>query len=101
VSDQRTPTYPLDEIQACILAGRKRVTQIAREQGNRIRFDEPMILECVLGLTPQDFHKTMPSRRFPGTWQDVYRPTFESEKLYVKVQLDPVRGAVVISFKRR
>jgi len=42
----------------------------------------------------------MESEKRPGLWQDVYRPRFAGFALYVKVQLAPATGAVVISFKK-
>jgi hypothetical protein len=45
----------------------------------------------------------MESQRRAGTWQDVYRPSLGSIRLYVKVQIvgtDPTDLTVVISFKR-
>ncbi len=35
----------------------------------------------------------------PGLMQDVYKPTYEGLRLYVKLQLGKFGKAVVISFK--
>jgi hypothetical protein len=57
------------------------------------------VVACVGALTRADFYKSMPALNLPGTCQDVYRPTYLGQALYVKVQQRVDRLAVVISFK--
>lgn len=62
--------------------------------------DEEDIHDCVLSLTANDFHKTMPSSQKPGLFQDVYKPVYENVGIYLKLQGSPDGKTVVISFKR-
>jgi motility quorum-sensing regulator/GCU-specific mRNA interferase toxin len=101
VSEHRTPTYPLAEVHAQIRAARLWVTGTAGLGGELLEFEAGELLDCVLGITETDFYKTMPSERFPGLWQDVYRTRCKGREIYLKLQIDPTRGAVVISFKER
>ena len=39
--------------------------------------DTTAIETCVLGLTGDDFFKTMPAEKIAGLFQDVYRPQFQ------------------------
>jgi len=43
----------------------------------------------------------MPARnpKWSGCWQDVYKPTFNGEHLYVKMQLFPGQRVFIVSFK--
>ncbi|MQA91340.1 MAG: hypothetical protein GEU90_14110 [Gemmatimonas sp.] len=57
--------------------------------------------ECVLRLRRVEFYKSMPAKRIPGLWQDVYRPQRAGVSLYVKLQISRAEFVVVISFKER
>ncbi len=102
----RLPRYSLDRVQRLVAADRStatRVTDGARRGAIELGLDESDIVECVAGLVPGHFYKTMESQRNAGTWQDVYRPSLSGIPLYVKVQIvgtDPTDLTVVISFKR-
>ena len=99
----RPPRYSLDRVQRLVTADRYRVTDSARRGAMKLGLDESDIVECVAGLLPGHFYKTMESQRSAGTWQDVYRPSLSGITLYVKVQIvgaDPTDLTVIISFKR-
>lgn len=96
---QRHPTYPLLTIQAAAREGRYLITRSARVTASSLHLGETDIVESVLALTPHDFYKSMPSRQRPGSFQDVYRPTYDGLHLYVKLQMSRRDEAVVISFK--
>jgi motility quorum-sensing regulator / GCU-specific mRNA interferase toxin len=98
------PHYALERIKDLVLLGRRHITATAANGAAELGFDEDDIENCVQGLSPQDFHKTMPSETRPGTWQDVYRATWSGVPVYVKLQLagrSEKEQAVVISFKRK
>jgi motility quorum-sensing regulator / GCU-specific mRNA interferase toxin len=84
-----------------VRAGAFQITNRARFDAAELGFDEEAITRCVLTLTGAEFYKTMPSKMVSGLWQDVYRPVFEGEALYVKLQIAHAGGSVVISFKGR
>ena len=99
------PTYDLETIKALVKGGVYRITGQALAGMGELSFDPTDVEECVAELASSDFHKTMPSERVPGLFQDVYRPIHCGLELYVKLQLAPLRPrgemAVVISFKRK
>ncbi len=97
------PTYDLVELQASVRAGKWFATWEAVAQAGEFRLDAEMDIEaCVLSLDSTDFYKTMESTSKPGTFQDVYKPTYDGRKLYVKLRLQehPQRKTVVIQFKK-
>lgn len=77
------------------------LTKSARDGVLALGLDVSDVCECVEGLTPACFHKTMESDRMPGLWQDVYRTTYQGVEIYLKLQIAPAGQAVVISFKQR
>ena len=96
------PTYDLVELQALIRARKWIATWEAVAQAGELRLDAEIDIEaCVLSLDSTDFYKTMESTAKPGTFQDVYKPTYDGRKLYVKLRLQerPERKTVVIQFK--
>ena len=93
------PHYPLGDVKKGVGAGRYWITRQAGADAAKASLDESEIKECVLALTDQDFYKTMPSRKFPGMNQDVYRCRYAGLALYVKLQVGRGGEAVVISFK--
>lgn len=96
--------YPLQVVRQLVERGAFRITHSSRSGARALGLDERDIVACVQGLTERDFHKSMPALRFPDRRQDVYRPTFEGNPLYVKIQIVAAnRGdaVVVISFKER
>jgi hypothetical protein len=97
-----TPRYSLKRVQELVDAGHDHyyITESARLGAQSIFLDEEDIVECVCSLTEDDYEKTLDSRRFPGTFQDVYKPRFYGLRIYLKVTLDEDEMAVIISFKR-
>ena len=57
------------------------------------------IVKAVSNLKDADFYKSMESKKKSGLWQDVYKKTISGQKLYIKLQLNVTKQAVVISFK--
>jgi hypothetical protein len=57
------------------------------------------IIEAVLKLSDKDFYKTMPARKKPELFQDVYKTIVNDFKAYIKLQINLSSKAVVISFK--
>lgn len=98
-----SPFYDLRRIQVLVGTRQYFPSGEALNGAGELGFDEDDIVECVLALTPAEFHKQMPSDKRPGTYQDVYRPTHKGIPLYVKLQLvgeRPEEIAVIIQFKR-
>lgn len=96
-------SYDLVQVKALVRAGAYAITNSARRDALQLAFSEADILDCILGLDESDCFKTMPAEKAPGLMQDVYRPLYEGQRLYVKLQIaTSVSGGttVVISFKR-
>ena len=97
-----TPKYSLKRVQELVEAGpdHYHITESARLGAQAIFLDEEDIVECVCSLRYDAYEKTLASTKFPGTYQDVYKPRFYGWQIYLKVRLDGDEAAVVISFKR-
>jgi hypothetical protein len=96
----RTPSYPLQDIQAAVRKGRYGITRRAAQGAASVYLDEEDIKSCVLGLREMHFFKTMPSVRRPGLAQDVSKCRYAGFAIYLKLQMSRERWAVVVSFKR-
>ncbi len=99
MSSKRIPTYDLTGIQRQVTAGRYVVTRSSRDGAELLGLDESDVVACVGALTRTDFYKSMPAANVPGMWQDVYRPIYQGQALYVKLQQRVDSVVVVISFK--
>ena len=55
------------------------------------------MIETVKRLTGQDFYKSMTTHADHHIWQDVYRPTTEVGKVYLKLTV--IDDVLIISFK--
>ncbi len=78
------------------------ITRQAFKDAAGLGWEEDDIVECVTQLRPQDFYKSMTIYTNSQLWQDVYHPTHQEKRLYVKVQLDATAEIVtVVSFKAR
>lgn len=95
------PTYDLNEIKHRVAGGAFVITLQARRDAYDLGFDVKDMRDCVLELSTSDFHKSMRSRRFPGRYQDVYRPVYAGFGLYVKIQMLSNGPVVIVSFKLR
>lgn len=98
--DQK-PTYDLAWIQHKVRAGEYRITRAAANGAAGMGFDESDIVSCICALTWADFHKTMPSKRVSGLFQDVYKPVYQRVHVYLKLQVYMDADAVVIQFKEK
>ena len=74
------------------------LTESARDTATELGFDGDDVYDCIVNfLEETHFYKTMEAKLKPGLMQDVYYITYESVRLYVKLQVNV--EAVVISFK--
>jgi hypothetical protein len=94
------PTYDLQEVQRLVGQGEltRFISNAAILGADALLIDRDGIVDVVLSLEPQDFYKTMEAERRPGLWQDVYHRRLGEVELYIKLQIDHRRGAVVIQF---
>jgi motility quorum-sensing regulator/GCU-specific mRNA interferase toxin len=101
MGSQPTPRYDLLQVKLLIRQGRYEITATAAWEAMALGFDEDDILECVCGLTPQLLHKSMPSEKRAGMWQDVYRVKLGRRTIYLKLQMEDEELVVVIQFKEK
>jgi hypothetical protein len=105
LTGQERPTYDLAAIKRLVAAGAFLMTGRAVEDMLDMELDREDVKACISALDERPlnegghFHKTMPSTTVSGTFQDVYRPMYCGQRLYVKLQANR-KGAVVISFHR-
>jgi hypothetical protein len=92
-------TYSLALIKSLIAKGSYRITESSLTGAFALGFDDQDICECICDyLEETHLYKTMPATQKAGFMQDVYRITYETQPVYLKLQI--VTGtAVVISFK--
>ena len=92
--------YSLDEIKRFLQADCYRFTMSAQKTiQNELGLTEDDAIDVILQLQPRDLYKSMTSLHDHTLWQDVYKPNWEDETLYIKLQiLDD--STIVISFKR-
>lgn len=92
-------TYGLDWIKQLFRTKRWIVTMTAARSALDLGLDDEDIFDCIVNkLNGSHFYKTMPAEKKPGLMQDVYRITYRSHRVYLKLQIANGR-AVVISFK--
>ena len=96
----RGPTYDLEDIKAKVRVGYYSITLSAGTDALALGFDERDVVDCVLYVSEFEFYKTMSSTAKWGFMQDVYRTSYDTIPIYLKLQLDRNSRAVVISFKR-
>lgn len=80
--------------------GHYQVTVRARGDAMDLGIDEQGIRDCICALTAEEFYKTAPSDKVPGSHQDVYKTWFCGRPIYTKLTLGRSGGrkTVVISF---
>jgi hypothetical protein len=92
------PTYPLELVKGLIRDGSWYIAVTAQATALELGFDDEDVKDCILNhLADTHFYKTMESEKKPGLMQDVYRITYQEQRIYIKLQVNP--SAVVISFK--
>jgi len=98
---RKTPSHSLEAIQKAVARGHYVVTAKVLATAARVLCDREDIAECIAQLTLDDFYKSMPSKKRPGCWQDVYRTRFGGFRVYVKLDLVQRQTdlVVVLSFK--
>ena len=98
------PTYDLATIKRLVANNAWTMTDTAARDMTAMQLNTDDVRACIQMLDDRPlnqgghFHKTMPSDKVPGTFQDVYYVTYCAQPLYVKLNRGR-KGALVISFK--
>ncbi len=93
------PHHELESVRRAFLDGRFVITSRVRRHMALHDWTERDIVDCISGLSPEDFHKSQAHRMNEGVWLDIYRPGFAGRRLYVKLTRE-MKGNrfVVLSF---
>lgn len=102
MGNQRTsPTYDLDEIKRSVRSMHHQAFTGSSLQGiAELGMTINDAIDCIENLTSEDFYKTMPSKKDPSHFQDVYHGSYWNEAIYIKFTGYPDRP-IVISFKEK
>lgn len=95
--EKRTPHCKLNAVKALIEAGKVRLTGTAQASAYAMGFDVTAMISVVMGLTSKDFHKAMTTYADHTIWQDVYRPSTEVGRVYLKLTVTD--DVLIVSFK--
>jgi Motility quorum-sensing regulator, toxin of MqsA len=94
------PTYPLSQVKELIRNEKYLVTVSAFKTAALMGFLGDDIVDCIVNhLSQTHFYKTMSAERAAGLMQDVYKITYESQRVYLKLQINKANVAVIVSFK--
>jgi len=98
--DKPTPHYKLHEIKEQMTDPENMfLTGVARKGIFALGITEDDAVDIVQALTRHNFNKAMTTHHDNTIWQDLYNPTHDGVKLYVKFQQDD-NGFFTISFKQ-
>lgn len=101
MNDRKRKThYPLATIKtAFALPASLNRTLSAVEGAEALDMDDADVVAVVQGLTESNFDKSMTSYADATVWQDVYKPSKDGKRLYVKFTLNARKELLLISFK--
>ena len=96
------PTHDLAAIQSAFSdATGLNITGTALRDAAALGYGSEDIIRTIQSIEAGHFHKSMPSEKRPGLWQDVYRVPVGDIELYVKFTSDTVTEFKLLSFKER
>jgi motility quorum-sensing regulator/GCU-specific mRNA interferase toxin len=95
--EKQTPHCKLPVVKALVEAGKVRATFTALAGGAALDLDFEGMVNVVMALTPQDFHKCMTTHADHRIWQDVYRPVTAVGEVYLKLTV--IDDVLIVSFK--
>ncbi|MGH8226016.1 MAG: type II toxin-antitoxin system MqsR family toxin [Gammaproteobacteria bacterium] len=95
--EKRVPQYDLEVAQAMIRESKVRATKSALAGSAELGLDFQGMIEIVLSLTGESFHKSMTTYHDHRIWQDVYRPETVVGDVYLKLTV--IDDVLIVSFK--
>jgi hypothetical protein len=103
VTDYPNPAYPLSDVIAKAQVRYIRFREEALNGAAELEFSPQDITDCITGLSPGDFFKSMDAKNpvWAGCRQDVYKTRHLEKEIYVKFQYWPnkTERLFIISFK--
>lgn len=104
VTDYPNPAYPLSDVIAKAQVGFVHFRKEALDGAAELEFSPQDITDCISGLSPSDFFKSMDAKnpRWSRCRQDVYKTHHLGQEIYVKFQYwpDKTKRLFIVSFKR-
>lgn len=98
--EKGTPHVRLHKVKAMVEAGKVRATFVATQGAIALGLPSPELVamsEVVLGLTTQDFYKSMTAYENHTIWHDVYKPVINGQEVYIKLIV--IDDVLIVSFK--
>ncbi|WP_312411231.1 type II toxin-antitoxin system MqsR family toxin [Pseudescherichia sp.] len=90
----------LSTVQGMVRNGKVAVKISALNGANELGFTcQDEIFEVIYALKPSDFYKVMEANKDPGYWQEVYRPVYNGQWIYLKFLVKD--NVVIVSFKEK
>lgn len=95
------PTYDLDEIKDLLRNEETRaISDRDRVEAVKLGYaDDNEMVARVLKLSSNEFYKTMESRTYSSSMQDVYFTYDGNKRIYIKLQISFNGKGCIISFK--
>ena len=94
--EKSKPHWPLPFVKTLIDAGKVRSTLSALSGAAAMGFEFEDMLDIIKALTLKDFYESMTTQADHRIWQDVYRPSTPSGKVYLKLTFIDV---LIVTFK--
>jgi motility quorum-sensing regulator/GCU-specific mRNA interferase toxin len=106
------PTYDLYTVQELVGFGAYELSGVAATGMAELGLTVDDVEACICGMTSNDFHKSDPSEQRPELMLDIYRPNYDGQLIYVKIQVIGIvrpsltgpkyqRRVNVVSFKEK
>ena len=95
--EKRKPHHPLATVKALVEKKKVRSTFSALAGAAELGLGFEEVLYVVMKLEHGDFYKSMTTHADNKIWQDVYRPSTQAGKVYLKLTID--RELLIVSFK--
>ncbi|WP_395829785.1 type II toxin-antitoxin system MqsR family toxin [Elstera sp.] len=95
--EKRTAHHTLATVRALCAEGNVMPTKTSLKTAAGLGMTRDDMVEVVQALTVAEFYKSMTSYGDHTQWQDVYHPSVEGRKLYLKLTI--TSGLLILSFK--
>jgi len=99
---KKRPSYDLEKLKKLLMKPEcRQIMDRDRREAVRLGYaDDEDMVNRVLKLHPDEFHKTMPSEyHFTNSMQDVYYTNDGMRVLYIKLSMSFNGKAIIVSFK--
>lgn len=100
---KNTPTYDLEELKELLSnSDTVHITRRARVDAVGLGYpDEESVIDRVIRLKRSEFHESVESKEhFTKEWQDVYKTSDGTTRLYIKLKKSFNGQGVVVSFHK-